>query len=53
MVAVVQPADVRHRDELARFSKLDGPAHGHIVAQCETGAPVMVVVNVRSQHPLP
>ena len=52
MVAVVQPAHVRNRDDLARFSRLNASAHGCIFTQREMRAPVMVVVDVRSQHSL-
>ena len=50
MVAVVQAAHVRHRNDLARCSRLDASAHGRILAQREMRAPEMVVVDVRSQY---
>ena len=50
MVAVVQAAHVRHRHDLARCSRLDASAHGRILAQREMRAPVLVVVDVRSQY---
>ena len=43
MVAVVQAAHVRHRNDLARCSRLDASAHGRILAQREMRAPEMVV----------
>ena len=50
MGAVVQAAHVRHRNDLARCSRLDASAHGRILAQREMRAPEMVVVDVRSQY---
>ena len=52
MVAVVEAAHVRPRDDLARVSRLNGPAHGRILAQRQMRAPVLVVVDVRPQYPL-
>ena len=52
MVAVVQPTHVWHRDDLARCRRLDGPAHGRILAQREMRAPMLIVVNLRSQGSL-
>ena len=52
MVAVVEPADVRPRDDFARLGPLHASTHRSIFAQREMRAPVMVVGDIRSQHPL-
>jgi len=52
MVPVVEPADVRHRDDLAGFSRLDGPGHERILAQREMRPSVMPVVDVIPQDSL-
>ena len=52
VVAVVEAAHVRPRDDLPRASRLDGAADGRILAQREMRAPEMIVVDVRSQYSL-
>ena len=52
MVAVMQAAHVRPRDDLARGRRLDGATHRRILTQRQMRAPVMVVVDVRSQYAL-
>ena len=42
MVAVMQAAHVRPRDDLARGHRLDGPTHRRILTQRQMRAPVMV-----------
>ena len=52
MVAVVESADVRPRDDFARLGPLHASAHRSIFAQREMRAPVVVVGDIRSQQPL-
>ena len=52
MVAVMQATHVRPRDDLARGRRLDGPTHRRILTQRQMRAPVMVLVDVRSQYAL-
>ena len=52
MVAVVEAAHVRPRDDRAQRRRLNGPTHRRILAQRQMRAPVLVVVDVRSQYPL-
>lgn len=52
MIAMMQAADVRTRDNLARGRRLDNPAQRRILAQRQMRSPVLVVVDVRSQDAL-
>ena len=52
MVAVVEAAHVRPRQDRAQDRRLNGPAHRRILTQRQMRTPVLVVVDVRSQDPL-
>ena len=52
MIAVVEAAHVRPRDDLAQRRRFNGPTHRRILTQRQMRAPVLVVVDVRSQDPL-
>ena len=49
MVAVVEAAHVRLRDDLPQGHRLDDPMHRWILTQRQMRAPVLVILDVRSQ----